>query len=146
MLEVLVVAFIITVSILAALAVVQKSIYLARQSLHQSQASFLLEEGAEAVRITRDNAWSGVSALALSTDYYLSFSGGTWVLSTSSSQVDIFTRKIVFSSAYRDGNQDLASSGTLDPQTRLVSVSVSWTEGGVTLSKTLQFYLADVFS
>ena len=146
MVEVIVVVSIITVSILVALAVAQKSIYLARQSLHHSQSAFLLEEGAEAVKVIRDNAWSGISSLTLSTDYYLSFSGGAWILSATPSQVGIFTRKIVFSSAYRDANQDLAPSGTLDDQTRLVTVTVSWTEGAQTLSKTLQFYLTDLFS
>jgi len=149
MVEVIVVVSIVTVSILVALTVAQKSIYLARQSLHHSQSAFLLEEGAEAVKVIRDNAWSGISSLTLSTDYYLSFSGGTWTtwtLSTTPSQVGAFTRRIVFSSAYRDANQDLAPSGTLDDQTRLVTVTVSWTEGAQTLSKTLQFYLTDLFS
>ena len=146
MVEVIVVVSIVTVSILVALTVAQKSIYLARQSLHHSQSAFLLEEGAEAVKVIRDNAWSGISSLTLSTDYYLSFSGDTWTLSTTPSQVGAFTRRIVFSSAYRDANQDLALSGTLDDQTRLVTVTVSWTEGTQTLSKTLQFYLTDLFS
>ncbi|OGI86094.1 hypothetical protein A3A01_01560 [Candidatus Nomurabacteria bacterium RIFCSPLOWO2_01_FULL_39_17] len=146
MVEVIVVVSIVTVSILVALTVAQKSIYLARQSLHHSQSAFLLEEGAEAVKVIRDNAWSGISSLTLSTDYYLSFSGDTWTLSTTPSQVGAFTRRIVFSSAYRDANQDLAPSGTLDDQTRLVTVTVSWTEGAQTLSKTLQFYLTDLFS
>lgn len=144
--EVIVVAAIISIAVLAASAVAQKSIYLARQSLHQSEAAFLLEEGAEATRIIRDNAWSGISGLTLSTDYYLSFSGGTWTFSTTPNQVGIFTRKVVFSSAYRDGNQNLASSGTADNQTRFVAVTVSWEEGGQTISKTLQFYLTDLFS
>lgn len=146
LLEVLIVVAIITVSVLAALTVTQKAISLARQSLHQSQVAFLLEEGAEATRMVRDNAWSGVSSLTLATDYYLSFSGGAWTLSTTPSQVGIFTRKVVFSAAYRDGSQNLASSGTLDNQTRLVTITVSWLEGGQTLSKTMQFYLMDIFS
>jgi len=146
MVEVIVVSSIIVVSFLAALTVAQKSIYLARQSVHQAEAAFLLEEGAEATRIVRDNAWSGISGLTLSTDYYPSFSGGTWTLSTTPSQVGIFTRKVVFSSAYRDGNQDLAPSGTLDSGTRLITVTVTWSDSGQIISKTLQFYLTDLFS
>ena len=146
LLEVLIVVSIVTVSVLAALSVTQKSIYLARQSLRQAQAAFLLEEGTEATRIVRDNAWSGMSSLTVDTNYYLSFSGGTWVLSSTPSQVYVFTREIVFSSAYRDSSQNLAPSGTLDNQTRLVTVTVSWTEGAQTISKSLQFYLTDLFS
>ena len=146
MIEVLIVATIIVVSVLSALIVAQKSIYLSRQSLHQTQVAFLLEEGAEATRIIRDNTWTNVSNLTPATDYYLSFSGGTWILSVTPSSIGIFTRKIVISSAYRDANQNLASSGTIDSQTRLVTVSVVWTDGGQNFSKTLQFYLTDLFS
>ncbi len=144
--EVIVVAAIITVSVLAASAVAQKSIYVSRQSVHQAQASFLLEEGAEATRIVRDNAWANLSGLTVDTDYYPTFSGGTWSLSSTPNQVDIFTRKVVVSSAYRDGSHNLATSGTIDNQTRLVTVTVTWAEGGQTISKTLQFYLSDIFS
>jgi len=146
MVEVLIVVSIIIVLVLAALGVAQKSIYLARHSLHQVQAAFLLEEGAEATRVVRDNAWSGISSLGVATDYYLVFSGGTWTFSATPSTVGIFTRKVVFSSAYRDGDQNLATSGTLDAETLLVTVTVSWPEGGQNFSKTLQFYLADLFS
>lgn len=146
MVEIIIAASIIAVAVIAASAVAQKSISLSRQSVHQSQAALLLEEGAEATRITRDNAWANISNLTVSTDYYLSFSSGTWNLSTTPNQVGIFTRKIVFSSAYRDGNQNLASSGTIDNQTRLVTVTITWVEGGQTISKNLQFYITDLFS
>jgi Tfp pilus assembly protein PilV len=146
MVEILIVSAIVVALFLAALAVAQKSIFLARQSLHQSQAALLLEEGAESVRIVRDNAWSGIANLTLDSDYYPTFSGGTWTLSASSSQVGIFTRKVVISSAYRDSNQNLVSSGTLDSQTRLVTVTVSWSEGSQNFTKTVQFYLSDIFS
>ena len=146
MVEVLIVVSVITVSIIVALSVAQKSIYLARQSLSQAKVAFLLEEGAEAARIVRDNNWSNISSLTLGTDYYLVFSGGTWTLSVAPSTVGIFTRKVVFSPAYRDVNQNLASSGTPDSQTVLVTVSVSWIDSGKNLSKTIQFYLTDLFS
>src|SRR3989339_357200 len=98
--EVLVASSIITVSILAAMAVAQKSVYVSRQAFHVSQAAFLLEEGAENARVNRDNA----------------------------------TKDIV------------TSGGTSDAGTKLITVTVSWKEGGTTVTKTLQFYLTDVFS
>src|SRR3989344_1744694 len=73
MVEVLIVSSIITVSILAAMAVSQKSIFVSRQAFHASQAAFLLEEGAEAVRILRDNAWTNISSLTAGTTYYPTF-------------------------------------------------------------------------
>lgn len=146
MVEVVIVVFIITVSVLSALAVTQKAIYLSRYSVHQAQAAFLLEEGAEATRILRDGGWSNISGFTISTSYYPVFAGGTWTLSTTLTQVGIFTRSVVFSTAYRDSSQNLVPSGTSDSQTRLVTITVSWTEGGQSVSKTLQFYLTDIFS
>jgi hypothetical protein len=146
MVEVVVVISIITMLVVSASAVAQRAISMSRQSVHRSQASFLLEEGAEATRIIRDNAWSSITNLSTATDYYLSFSGGTWILSTTPTQDGIFTRKVVLSPVYRDVNQNIASSGTLDDQTRLITVTVTWAEGDNIYTKTLQLYLSDIFS
>ena len=144
--EILVSISIITLSVLAAMSVAQKSISLSRQAVHYTQASFLLEEGAEAVRITRDNNWTNISALNVGTDYYPSFGGGTWTLSATPNTVGIFTRKINIVSVLRDNvTKDIAVAGTDDPGTKLVTITVSWAEGSTILTKTLQFYILDIF-
>lgn len=145
--EILIAISIITVAILASMTVAQKSIYVSRQSVHLSQASFLLEEGAESVRIVRDNAWNNISSLILGTNYYPTFTGGTWTLSVTPNTVGIFTRKVVFSSVNRDNStKDIVSSGgTLDAGTKLATVTVSWLEGGTTITKTLKFYILNIF-
>ena len=138
---------IIVISIIAAMTVAQKSIYVSRQALHSTQAGFLLEEGAEAVRIFRDNAWANISGLTAGTSYYPTFAGNTWSLSATSNTVGIFTRIVTVSGVNRDNTtQDIASIGTNDPGTKLITVTVSWPEGGTTISKTLQFYITDIFS
>ena len=121
---------IITVSILATMTVAQKSIYVSRQALHATQAAFLLEEGAENTRIARDNAWSNVTAL------------------NSSEQVGIFTRTVVASNVNRDDtSKDIVTSeGTIDDGTKLITVTVSWPEGGIAVTKTLRFYISNIFS
>lgn len=149
--EVMIAVSIITVSILAAMIVAQKSVYVSRQAFHTTQAGFLLEEGAESVRIARDNAWSNISNLIVGTNYYPKFSLGAWVLNSTTIAdgiVGIFTRKINISNVYRDNTtKDIVSSGgTLDIETKLVTVTVSWLEGGVTVTKILQFYVTDFFS
>lgn len=127
--EVLIATSIITVSILAATAVAQKSIHVSRQAFHTTQATFLLEEGAENARIERDNAWDNITTL------------------NSSEQIGIFTRTVVASSVNRDDfSKDIVSAGgTLDPRTKLITVTVFWQEGGQTINKSLQFYLSDIF-
>lgn len=147
MVEVLIVASIITVSILGIIAVAQKTISLSRQGVHSAQAALLLEEGAEAVKIVRDNGWSNITSLSASTDYYPTFSGGTWTLSATASQVGIFNRRVNIASVNRNAStQDIAASGTDDTGTKLVTVTVSWTEGGTNVSRTLSFYIMDLFS
>ncbi|HBG68717.1 hypothetical protein A2W67_00600 [Candidatus Nomurabacteria bacterium RIFCSPLOWO2_02_40_28] len=146
--EILIVASIITVSILAAMAVSQKSIYVMRQAFHATQAGFLLEEGAEAVRILRDNAWSNISSLTAGTNYYTTFSGGTWTLSATANTVGIFTRTVTVASVSRDNvTKDIVTSGgTDDTGTKLVTVTVFWSEAGTTVTKTLKFYIINIFS
>ncbi|MFA6301024.1 MAG: hypothetical protein WC609_01595 [Candidatus Paceibacterota bacterium] len=126
--EILVATSIITVSILAAMTVAQKAIYVSRQALHATQASFLLEEGAEEARIARDNAWSGVVAL------------------NTSESIGIFTRTVVASSVTRNVVSGDIGPGDADAGTKLITVTVSWPEGGIIINKILQFYITDIFS
>src|SRR4051812_1131853 len=102
MIEVIIVASIIGIAVISVMTVAQKSIYISRQSLHSLQASSLLEEGAEATRIARDTAWTNISSLTNATSYYPTFSGGTWTLSTTPSQVGIFTRSVSIASVMRN--------------------------------------------
>ena len=147
MVEILVAASIIAISILAAMAVSQKALQVSRQALHTAQAAFLLEEGAEAVRIVRDNGWGAISSLTSGAAYFPVFSGGTWTLSATPNSVGIFTRTMSVASVKRDNaTGDIASTGADDPGTKLITVSISWPEGGMTKTKSLQFYIMDIFS
>ena len=146
MLEVLLVASIMTLSVLAVMSVAQKSIYVSRLALDATAASFLLEEGAEVVRILRDDTWNNISSLSTSTDYYADFSGG-WTLSLTPNTLGMYTRKIRFENVNRnDTTDDIVPSGTNDPNSRFVTVTVTWTNGGNVVNKTLSFYIFDIFS
>lgn len=144
--EIMVAISIVAVAILVSMAVSQKSMSLSRRAFHATQASFLLEEGAEAARILRDNAWSNISGLTVGTTYYPTFSSNTWTLSPTSNTVGIFSRTVVVSNVNRDNTtKDISVTGTNDPDTKLVTVTVSWNEGGVTITKNLPFYLINIF-
>ena len=144
--EIIVAVSIIVVSVLAAMTVTQKSISVSRQALHTSQASLLLEEGAEVTRILRDNAWSNISSLSVGTNYYPTFSS-SWTFSTTPSNIGIFTRTVTIANVNRDATSgNIVLSGTNDPGTKLITVTVSWTESGQAMSKTLSFYIMDIFS
>ena len=146
LIEIIVAVAIITTFVLTALSISSKAISVSYQAVHTEQASFLLEEGGEVVRITRDNAWTNISNLTPGTNYYPIFSGGNWILSTTFSKIGIFTRTVTISTVNRDaGTGDISTNGTNDPGTKLITVNVSWSEGGNTVSKVLKFYIANIF-
>lgn len=145
--EILVAVSIIAVTILSAMAVAQKSIALSRQAVHNTQASFLLSEGAEVIRIFRDNAWNNISILTVNQNYYPVFSGDEWGLSEDPNAIGIFTRTINMANVNRDNTtNDISDTGTDDAGTKLVTVTVSWPEGAVIVTKSLSFYIFNIFS
>jgi Tfp pilus assembly protein PilV len=151
--EILVAVSIIAISILAAMTVSQESIYVSRQAFHATQAGFLLEEGGEAVRIFRDdNTWANfMTIFNTSSTYYIPATISSWTASlpiiSSGNLIDnFFTRTVTFANVNRNNTtQDISSTGTNDPGTKLVTITVSWPEGGNTITKTLQFYVMDIF-
>ena len=154
--EVLVATLIITMAVLSATAVANKSVSVSRQSTRCNQAAFLLEEGAEAVRLIRDNNWNMLSSSSAGTTYYLLFTNGSWSLVTdrnNATPIQNFTRSIEFYYVNRDiSTNDIVSIGDtvpmgayLDNGTRFVKVNLSWLEGGTTKSKDLSFYITNLF-
>lgn len=148
--EVLVACFIMTLITLTLMSAAAKGIELSNQSLRQAQAGLLLEEGAEAVKSIRDTSWPAISGLSLETNYYLYFDSGTntWSLSTTPLALldGVFSRSVVISSVYRDSNDEISLSGTLDTGTKKVNVIVTWPNHQNVSSKNLTFYLADIFN
>ncbi len=87
MVEVIIASSIMLIVTIATMTVVQKGISISHQSLHATQASFLLEEGGEAVRTIRDSDWSNISSLSTSTVYYPVFSHSTtWTARSAAEQ------------------------------------------------------------
>lgn len=148
MIEIVVATSIITILVISMMSVVQRGIVVSRQTLHTIQSAYLLEEGAEAVRIIRDNGWVNISSLSTqpNTNYYLVFNNSTWTLSTTPNQIGNFTRTINVSSVNRDvATGDISSNGNLDSGTKLININVSWPEMGETKNKSLSFYIANIF-
>ncbi len=158
--EVIVACTIISISMFALMEIAQKGLTLSQFALKKSQASLLLEEGVEAVKSIRDNNWANISSLSLNTTYYLFFNNSTknWVLNNSnvtslngyipSYPIDsVFHRNVTINSVNRDINDDIVSSGgTLDPRSKKVDISVTWNSGGILNSKSISFYIFDIFN
>ena len=96
----------------------------------------------------RDTSWSSnIATQSSGTVFYLAWSGSAWSTTTTNTFIDsTFERKVVFSDVYRDGSQQISSSGTLDSNTKKVTVTVSWQSGGATSTRALTAYISNLFS
>jgi Tfp pilus assembly protein PilV len=157
--EVLIACSIISVSMFALMQTTSRGILLSDQALRKSQASLILEEGAEAVKSIRDNNWTDISNKTLGSSYHLYFNTTTklWVLDGSTTNLSgyipsypidsIFDRTIIISAVNRDSNDDITlSGGTVDPRTKKITVTVTWPFGGSSISRSLSFYISDIFN
>jgi len=142
--EVIVAVSVIATVLLFLLSGIQDSVEASQRSLERMQASYLLEEGAEALRGLRSSGWSAISSLQSNTTYYLSWSGSSWSITTTPQTVDSFTRTITAESVYRDGNGDIAGSGTIDTGTKKITVTVTWNAPSSVKTESLSFYLFDI--
>jgi hypothetical protein len=111
------------------------------------QASFLAEEGVEAVKFLRDESWNtNISPLASGTSYTLIFNGAAWSVTTTPAYIlNRFDRRLVLSDVYRDASGNIASSGTLDPNTKKITVTVFWQKDSATSTREITTYVSNIF-
>lgn len=94
------------------------------QEQNRTQAVLLQKEAEDAVRNIRDSGWTNLPANGT---YHPVVSGGAWSLSPNSESINGFTRQVVLASTSRDSDGNIVTSGgTVDPSTRTVIVTVSW--------------------
>src|SRR3989344_2387260 len=119
------------------------------ENVTKVQASFLEEEGLEVARLMRDAGWDENIAVHPSGEpFRILFDGSAWQATFDNALVDgVFERKITFSDVYRDSGQNIVSSGgTLDSNTRKVTVEVSWPTASGTTTRALSTYITNIFS
>jgi Tfp pilus assembly protein PilV len=117
-----------------------------------TKAAYLVEEGIEAVKILRDTSWSSnIASLSTTSTYYLSFATSTalWTKSTTENVIDsVFYRTFTISDLKRDATtKDIVSSGgAYDPDSKQITISVSWRNGNGTSTKSVSTYITNLFS
>lgn len=129
--------------------IAQYSLRLVETSTMRLQAAFLLSEGAEAVKTMRDRGWTAdISPLALDTDSYLEFSANQWKATTTPETIDgVFKRKFVAAAVQRNSSDDIVpSGGTTDPNTKKITVTVSWNQGSRQFSESIATYITNLFN
>lgn len=146
--EIIIGAAILATTLLAVSFFFQKAIVISDSTGKIVQASFLAEEGVEVLRLLRDNGWENLnSGITPGSLYHLSFSGSTWATTTINTFIDgTFERTFKIENVNRDSNDDITvSGGELDPNTKLVTISVSWFNRGATTTHSVAVYLTNIF-
>ena len=138
---------IVGISILAAIAVtvgISVTTYVDARGnlLTDAKATYLAEEGYEILRAIRDEDWGDISSETTGTTRYLSVTPTTLSITGTAEVIDSqYTRSFEIQSLYRNGSDDVVASGapgaTLDPDSRIVEISVVGPNGTVTLSSIL---------
>lgn len=115
-------------------------------SKNQTEAVYLMEEAIEAVRVLRNNSWTdNIATLENGTTYYPTVANDQWTLSTiNPGPVNgLYTRTIVVNATLRDANDNISSSGTLDPNTKKLTATVTWPERGELRTVTVETYITN---
>lgn len=133
LLEIIVAVAIISGSLFALAEVSALAVRLTQTALTKHQALFLAEEGMENARFARDTNWAALLA-----------SAGT-------ETIDSFTRTAALENVYRrDSDDDIVSADspdlkTLDPNTKKITVTVSWQTQKGAANTILSAYLTNLF-
>lgn len=147
-LEIVVGASVILILLLGVSAISEMSLRVGTESVKNTKAAFLLEEGAEAIKTMRDMSYaSKISTLTPSTNYYLSFENTAWNTTSSNVYINgVFERKFVLENILRNANDDISSSGASDQNTKKFTVFVSWQSKNGTTTKKISGIIANIFN
>ena len=108
-------------------------------TLRDVEATYITEEGMEIVRYLKDQNWSKIGQLSTTTTYYLIWTGTDYATTTVPTYTsDFFLRRVTVADVKRDGNSDIATVGTYDPETKRITVTTTYVREQATTTKTLE--------
>lgn len=147
--EIIVASAIISMSMVAISIVYGNLVKLSIENTEKIQATFLLDEGVEAIKTMRNESWSNIASTTAGATYYFVWSNNTWRGTTTSALIDEkFIRTFVVNPVYRDSstfNILSNTSGTLDPGTKKVDIATSWLYKGSTSTKSITMYIFNLY-
>lgn len=146
--EMIIGAAVLSTSLLGISSFFQKTLEVSRLTQSAVQGDYLLEEGVEVMKLFRDAGYANnIAKLSTTTPTYLTWNGTNWATTTTNTFIDgVFERKIMVSEVLRNASEDISGTGTLDQNTRLVTVGVAWNVKGATTTRTIQTYIANIFN
>ena len=92
------------------------------RSQQETQALAIAQEGAEAVRLVRADSFTKLT----NGDHGLSLNNKRWQFQGSQDQQGDFSRQVNIVAAKRSQLGELAEQGATDPDSKLITVKVSW--------------------
>ncbi len=118
------------------------------QEAERTQATALARQANEAVRSVREKGWSNISALTAGSPYHPTTAANAWSLTSGAETIGNFTRQVVASDVQRNTSTGaiVTSGGLVDPSTRKVTVTVSWSNpvsGSVVLENYYQRFMGN---
>ena len=148
--EIIIGASIIAVTFVITIGVYSSLLKLSGEALPRIQSAMIADEGVQALRSLRDVSYSSnIASLTLDTPYYLVWSqaSSTFLATTIPTVIDdTFYRTFTLSNMYRDSDQNIVSSGTLDAGGRLATINVSFQKRNGTSTQVLQTYILNTFN
>jgi Tfp pilus assembly protein PilV len=145
--EVIIATSIISVFLVTLVSVYNLYLTLSLSNIKKVEATFLAEEGIEVLRTVRDESWDGITAFTSGVPYDVVFSGGNWQATTTINKLDgLYERRIVLDDVMRNGSSDIVESGGInDPDTKKITVTVSWSDKNATTTKVIYSYMTNLF-
>jgi type II secretory pathway pseudopilin PulG len=109
------------------------------QQQQNTQAVALLFQTEAAVKDVRSTSWSSFSNDGT---YHAAIVNNQWTLAANAQTTNGMTQKVVVSDVYRNSSDAIVTTGgTLDPSTKLVTITISWTQPNAS-SISSTFYMA----
>lgn len=129
------------VAVAGLLAFAPRVFSLLERSRDALSAARVTEEGTEALRSIAASSWSSL----VPGTYGLARAGGAWQLQANPDTIDgRYTRTVTIASAYRDAAcAVVATPGTLDPDTKTVTIAVAWVSGGTPRTEVSRTHLTN---
>lgn len=138
--EILAVIAIVGITLTSILSLATSSLKVSTSIKETIQANNFAQETMEAIRNFREgidwnnddlaNQYDGLGVVSTGIAYHPEKSGDIpprWMLVQGEESIGIFTRKIIFENVLRDTNDNIVESGGInDPDTKKVTVTVSW--------------------
>ena len=145
--ELLIVIFIVSLSLVYVFGIVSQLTRASGNAYLAYQANLINESNFEVIRALRDSGWTtNIAPLSNDSTYYTNVQNGV----VSLAQIDPgliyqnFQTSVVVEAVYRDENDNIASSGTLDADIKKFTSTTLWTFRGQNKSAQAVYYLGNI--